>query len=343
MITRLITLSVLLLMAGCGRKNNPVVPPSVPNSEKEEPKPVKLPGDEEAQGGTEVLITTAAGGGSRRDEYVMDEKATRGALRGLCHFAGISGRIMVPDRKPVNLNAPENAIKDPTEGEKNYYENIKMKEPEYFDSKGMVMGAFIIMRGIKVGRLPPLNRPGFMAKNGTLNALGGHGENLCVGPLNERVTLGTFDKYPCDLVLTNIASKKVIFEGSVAYKDVSVTHNHTMPQLLPSGVIRELGYYTCTCKRHPWQSSCLVVTDNPYVAMCNKDGQFEVPNVPIGTIKAEIWHPVYEPINKTVEFTIKDGETTEIDVLFKPPENLKTENRSGAPSPKPPSPVPARP
>jgi hypothetical protein len=45
-----------------------------------------------------------------------------------------------------------------------------------------------------------------------------------------------------------------------------------------------------SCGAHPWMRSILVVRSNPYVTVTDKDGKFELENVPEGDRKIQFWH-----------------------------------------------------
>lgn len=44
-----------------------------------------------------------------------------------------------------------------------------------------------------------------------------------------------------------------------------------------------------SCSIHPWMKAWLVVQDHPYVAVTDKDGNFEIKNIPVGTWKFQFW------------------------------------------------------
>jgi hypothetical protein len=44
------------------------------------------------------------------------------------------------------------------------------------------------------------------------------------------------------------------------------------------------------CSIHPWMNAYLLIRDNPYTAVSNKDGVFEIKNVPAGKQTFTIWH-----------------------------------------------------
>ena len=44
-----------------------------------------------------------------------------------------------------------------------------------------------------------------------------------------------------------------------------------------------------SCAIHPWELGWLVVADHPYVAVTDKDGKFELKNVPTGKMSFMFW------------------------------------------------------
>lgn len=45
-----------------------------------------------------------------------------------------------------------------------------------------------------------------------------------------------------------------------------------------------------SCSIHPWMKGYLLVKDNPYFAVTDKDGKFEIKNVPAGEWVFQFWH-----------------------------------------------------
>jgi hypothetical protein len=63
------------------------------------------------------------------------------------------------------------------------------------------------------------------------------------------------------------------------------------------------------CDKHNWMNAKLITFDHPFFAVTNKDGQFEIKNVPSGvefTIKT--WHPQAAPASEKKTFTKGDNE-----------------------------------
>jgi hypothetical protein len=44
------------------------------------------------------------------------------------------------------------------------------------------------------------------------------------------------------------------------------------------------------CNIHPWMKGYVVVRQDPYVAISNDKGEFEIKNVPVGTHEFVFWH-----------------------------------------------------
>jgi hypothetical protein len=60
-----------------------------------------------------------------------------------------------------------------------------------------------------------------------------------------------------------------------------------------------------SCSIHPWMSAWLLVRDDPYVAVSDKEGNFEIKNLPAGKVTLVAWQGKY--INKVSV----DGKATE--------------------------------
>src|SRR5262245_49718047 len=157
------------LFFGCGEDKKPPVV-EAPKPPEKKPDAPKLPGEDEADASTEVLVKDETYAASRkRDEYVQDEKKASGALRGLCVVTPPKGMSQAPAEKPLEI-----ALSQPREGELDYYKNLKLKtrgQPWWMADKvnrsGQfgVVGAVLTLQGIKQGKRAPMVRPSYLVKN----------------------------------------------------------------------------------------------------------------------------------------------------------------------------------
>jgi hypothetical protein len=76
------------------------------------------------------------------------------------------------------------------------------------------------------------------------------------------------------------------------------------------------------CDIHNWMRAWWLVLDHPYGAVTDKEGKFEIPNLPEGEHEFKVWHetPGYLVKNaknpkKGLIVKIKSGETTEIEPI----------------------------
>ena len=70
-----------------------------------------------------------------------------------------------------------------------------------------------------------------------------------------------------------------------------------------------------TCDIHPWMKAYWMVLDNPYFAVTDAQGNFEIKNAPAGTQKVVVWQEAVAPngfvsASSGDAVTIKAGDTT---------------------------------
>ncbi|KKK83295.1 hypothetical protein LCGC14_2794820 [marine sediment metagenome] len=342
-----VTAVCLALLPGCAERE-PAPAASQPASRPAQVDKTPDVPDEFAEelnaGATEILVNTdAASAPPDKPTYIQKQDYPSGTLSGVCWFEGLQRKPRPPyPRLPVpevlDLAAGPDAIKDPMPGEVNYYKNIKIRRPVYARARSGLFPTHValMLRGVKVGRRPPLTPSGFMAMKGHCMALSGnYGDrtNLTFAPINTRVTFFTYEEYPCTWRVTRADTGKQLFEGKVAYKDLGKKNAHTVsaghkiwilskPKHIQSSILASAGLYNITTKRHPWKVGYVWLVDNPYVQVVS--GSFVIKNVPVGKHRMDVWHPVYEPVARTVEFEIKLDETSEVALLFKAPDLLKS-------------------
>lgn len=77
-----------------------------------------------------------------------------------------------------------------------------------------------------------------------------------------------------------------------------------------SYTFKNVGVYTQLCKLHPTMLAYIIVLQNPFCAMSDKQGEFMIENVPPGKHKLIIWNERYDA--EPVEVVVKEGGTTEV-------------------------------
>lgn len=82
-----------------------------------------------------------------------------------------------------------------------------------------------------------------------------------------------------------------------------------------AGVTRHIvmdipGRTTLLCNVHAEMSAYILTVETPFFATTDRNGRYEIKNVPVGTHKLTVWHERLKP--RTVEVEIKAGETTQV-------------------------------
>ncbi|HMD34242.1 MAG TPA: carboxypeptidase regulatory-like domain-containing protein [Vicinamibacterales bacterium] len=69
------------------------------------------------------------------------------------------------------------------------------------------------------------------------------------------------------------------------------------------------------CDVHGWMNAYVGVLDHPYFTVSDKDGKFEIKNLPPGTYTIEAWHEKLGAMTQSVTIATKDSK--EINFVFK--------------------------
>ncbi len=85
--------------------------------------------------------------------------------------------------------------------------------------------------------------------------------------------------------------------------------------LFPGKIVRKPivspGVVKLLCEVHPWMSAWIIVTDNPYHAVTDLHGEYQIGDVPPGTYRLKVWHERLGTQEKKVE--VKAGATSKVD------------------------------
>jgi hypothetical protein len=328
--------ALLLLLASCGEEPGPAAP-APPQGNGAKPEAPKLPGEEDLDGATEILVKDPTyAERRRRDEYVQDEKLPSGSIRGLCAVTPPKGVVQAPPEKLLDV-----ALAEPEVGELDYYRNLKLKTRggegwlgDRVNRSGQfgVTGAVLTLRGIRKGKRPAMVRPSYLVKAGRITTSWGSNSwgPFSFAPPGERANIGTYDGYPCRIVFTQPSSRRRLGEGEVSSFDKDTIkplggggqHFTARPKMAQSPPLVETGMVEITCARHPWQKGWLCVWDSPYAGVVSghhdpeQAGKFTMDGIPAGRHVLEVWHPDYEPVARSVEVEIRENETTELKIEF---------------------------
>ena len=69
------------------------------------------------------------------------------------------------------------------------------------------------------------------------------------------------------------------------------------------------------CDVHPWMRSYISVLDNPFFAVTDEDGKYEIKGLPAGEYEVESVHEKLK--SQTGKLTVKDGEKATLDLSYK--------------------------
>jgi plastocyanin len=70
------------------------------------------------------------------------------------------------------------------------------------------------------------------------------------------------------------------------------------------------------CNVHPWMKGYIAVFKHPYFAITEKDGTFDLKNVPPGDYTIEVWHEKYGVLTQKV--SLESDQTKTLEFVFKP-------------------------
>lgn len=75
--------------------------------------------------------------------------------------------------------------------------------------------------------------------------------------------------------------------------------------------------FVMQCGFHAYMESWGLAVDHPYYVLSGQDGKYEIEDIPPGTYKVMVWHPL---LNQEFDVTIEPGKATMLDVKFDAPQ-----------------------
>jgi hypothetical protein len=81
--------------------------------------------------------------------------------------------------------------------------------------------------------------------------------------------------------------------------------------------VRRTGLHSVKCDAHKWMRAYVYAARNPYAAVSDENGKFEIKDILPGTYEVLVWHEGFGEVEKSIE--VKAGEATTLDHTFAKP------------------------
>lgn len=241
-------------------------------------------GDEGSARPSRPSASTPAGGG---------EEAAPAAGGGATGSASVKGSVTLegaaPEAKKIRMDA------DPFC--KKAHEDGAHSQEVVVNDNGTLRWVFVYVKSGLSGGYPAPTEPVTIDQRGCTyhpHVLGMQaGQPIKI--LNSDETLHNIHALPKNNPQFNIAMPKYVKEKEQTFPNPEV--------MVP-----------IKCDVHSWMATYVGVVDNPFYAVTDKDGAFDLSGLPAGTYTIEAWHEKYG--TQTQEVTVGDGETSEISFTF---------------------------
>lgn len=278
--------------------------------------------------------------------YMKDPEAKVGTITIYCNVDEQSGGQKASRASPLQL---DELISKPEPKEMDWFKNkIKprawnFRAWNYNLKKVMLCGVLGVIRNVPAGKLDPMGLTSFYSYKYCWT----HAKNPShvagifskpIGPEDQPLLLGSWDPFDSQPVITDLNSKKVVWEGVVKKNEIKA-HNLTAWSVvdedggswtagqwksralpikskpLPAGI------YRVDCKRHKHQTALYAATDNPYYGVSSSshrsEGALTIQNVPVGKHTVSLYHLFYETDTPALELEVKERGTTYGEAKFK--------------------------
>lgn len=146
--------------------------------------------------------------------------------------------------------------------------------------------------------------------------------HVCLLRTTQRFVIGNDDPIGHNTKIDSMANVPInpILPANTQNKEFE--HQFTNEERLPVPV---------SCSIHPWMHAWLVVRSNPYMAVSDENGNFEIKDLPAGTWTMQVWHEIPGYVTEVnvggkdvpwskgrVDVTISSGDVDWGDVKIKP-------------------------
>ena len=109
-------------------------------------------------------------------------------------------------------------------------------------------------------------------------------------------------------------SKKV--KKQQLLKKVTVKNRAGKVIVQPIKMRKGRNIFVMQCGFHAFMESWGLAVDHPYYVLSSQDGRYAISDIPSGTYKVMVWHPL---LSQEFDVTIESGKTTTLDVQFDAP------------------------
>jgi len=105
------------------------------------------------------------------------------------------------------------------------------------------------------------------------------------------------------------------YPNEIGLSDHFYKHYEGIPMIQTVKMTKGRQIFTMQCGFHAYMESWALVVDHPYYAITDKEGKFEIGDIPPGTYKATVWHPyLRESYEQTVTVKPKGAASVEFKV-----------------------------
>jgi len=126
-----------------------------------------------------------------------------------------------------------------------------------------------------------------------------------------------------------VAGQELLIKNS----DATLHNIHSMPKVnkefnfaMPKVVKEKKSTFSLSepdpfyikCDVHPWMKTWVLVSDHPFFAVTDENGNFSIEGIPAGTYEVICWQEKFGKRTITKKVTIGDGDTTENFVFSRP-------------------------
>lgn len=117
-----------------------------------------------------------------------------------------------------------------------------------------------------------------------------------------------------------IGNEDAISHNTHAYPSrnsvISVGFAPMMKEPLPYRCrIAEAFPFKVGCDYHPWMIGYWLIVDHPYAALTDKDGKFQIDQLPVGEHTFKIWHERSGYLERSFKITVTAGDAVELPTM----------------------------